>query len=279
MPATENPLISASELRERLSEVHVLDARWQLGRDDGHEQYLAGHIPGAVFVDVERDLSQHGEPHEGRHPLPSDDALAAAARRWGIRAGVPVVVYDAGQMHSSARTWWALRRAGLAEVRVLDGGWPAWRAAGGESETGEVTVPSGDVQLTAPGDRGIIDTRSAASWPDAGVLIDVRVAERYRGETEPIDPIAGHIPGARNLPLGALLAAGGRFASASDIAAAFDDVGATADTPIAAYCGSGLTAAAFALAGAVIGRPVTVYPGSWSAWSNTPGARIATGED
>ncbi|MEJ1088476.1 sulfurtransferase [Microbacterium sp. Mu-80] len=279
MTDTVHPLITVDELRDRLGELHLLDARWQLGRDDGHEQYLAGHIPGAVFIDVEGDLSRHGEPHEGRHPLPSDDALAAAARRWGIRDGVPVVVYDGARMLSASRAWWALRRAGLADVRVLDGGWQAWLAAGGESETGEVVAPAGDVTLGSPGDRGVIDTRSAASWPDAGVLIDVRVAERYRGETEPIDPIAGHIPGARNLPIGELLTADGRFTPASDIAAAFDDVGATADTPIAAYCGSGITAAQFALAGAVIGRPVTVYPGSWSAWSNTEGTRIATGDD
>ncbi|MEJ6555815.1 sulfurtransferase [Microbacterium esteraromaticum] len=273
-----HPLISVAELRERLGEVHLLDARWSLGRSDGHDQYLAGHIPGAVFLDVERDLTRHGEPHEGRHPLPPDAALAAAARRWGVRQGAPVVIYDDDRMLPASRAWWALRRAGL-DARVLDGGWQAWLAAGGESETGEVVPAPGDVALGAPGDAGIIDTGGAAAWPEAGVLLDARVPERYRGETEPIDPIAGHIPGARNLPIGRLLADDGRFRPAPEIAAAFDAVGAGEDAAIAAYCGSGITAAQLALAGALAGRDVTVYPGSWSAWSNTPGRPIATGAE
>lgn len=273
-----HPLISAAELREHLGEFHVLDARWSLGRTDGHEQYLAGHIPGAVFLDVERDLTRHGEPHEGRHPLPDDAALAAAARRWGVRQGARVVIYDDDRMLPASRAWWALRRAGLA-VQVLDGGWQAWLSIGGEIETGETTAPEGDVVLGSPGDSGIIDTRSAATWADAGVLLDARVAERYRGEAEPIDPIAGHIPGARNLPIARVLTDDGRFRPASDIAEAFDAVGAGEGTAVAAYCGSGITAAQLALAGALAGREVTVYPGSWSAWSNTPGRPVATGAE
>lgn len=274
-----NPLIQVDELRRRLGEVHVLDARWQLGRDDGYEQYLAGHIPGAVFVDVERDLSRHGEPHEGRHPLPDDEQLARAARRWGVRNGVPIVVYDDHRMLSASRAWWALHRAGLADVRVLDGGWSAWVGAGGAVEQGEVTVPEGDVELTAPGDAGVIDTDGAARWPQDGILVDVRTPERYRGESEPIDPVAGHIPGARNLPISELLTADGRFRPASDIAAAFESIGADGRTPVAAYCGSGITAAQFALAGKLVGRDVTVYPGSWSAWSNTSGRPVVTGSE
>lgn len=271
-----HPLISAADLHDRLGAFHLLDVRWSLGRSDGHAQYVAGHIPGAVFVDVERDLTRHGEPHEGRHPLPDDAALAGAARRWGLRQGVPVVVYDDDRMLPASRAWWALRRAGI-EVRVLDGGWRAWLAAGGAVETGETTAAVGDVDLLAPGDAGVIDTRSAASWPDAGVLLDARAAERYRGEVEPIDPVAGHIPGAKNLPIARVLTEDGRFRAATDIAAAFDAVGAAEGTPIAAYCGSGITAAQLALAGAIAGREVSVYPGSWSAWSNTPGRPIATG--
>ncbi|MFJ4046797.1 sulfurtransferase [Microbacterium sp. NPDC089987] len=273
-----HPLISASELRDQLAETHLLDARWALGRTDGHERYVAGHIPGAVFVDVERDLTRHGQPHEGRHPLPDDAALAAAARRWGVSRGAPVVVYDDDRMLPASRAWWALRRAGL-DVRVLDGGWQAWLAVGGEVETGRRTPQEGDVTLGAPGDAGVIDTRSAATWPDAGVLLDARAAERYRGETEPIDPVAGHIPGAKNLPIACVLTDDGRFRPASDIAAAFDGVGATAGTPIAAYCGSGITAAQLALAGTIAGREVLVFPGSWSAWSNTPGRPVATGAE
>ncbi|MFD5215875.1 sulfurtransferase [Microbacterium sp. NPDC058345] len=274
-----HPLISVAELRERLDEVLVLDARWQLGRDDGREQYLAGHIPGAVFVDVENELSRHGEPSEGRHPLPADADLAAAALRWGIRRGVPVVVYDDHRMLAASRAWWALRRAGLADVRVLDGGWPAWQAAGGPVETGDVAADPGDISLGSPGADGTIDTDGAAEWPDRGLLLDVRAAERYRGESEPFDPVAGHIPGARNLPIARLLTDDGRFRPEADIAAAFDGVGAAAGSPVAAYCGSGITAAQLALAGALIGREVTVYPGSWSAWSNTSGRPVATGDE
>lgn len=273
------PLISAAELQERLGEVHVLDARWQLGRDDGGEQYLAGHIPGAVFIDVEGELSRHGAPHEGRHPLPDDAALAASARRWGIRSGVPVVIYDDHRMLAASRAWWALRRAGLADVRVLDGGWPAWTAAGGEVEAGDVTVAEGDVELSAPGEAGIIGIDAAATWPQRGVLLDARAAERFRGETEPIDPVAGHIPGARSLPIAQVLTDDGRFLPASEIEAAFAAVGADGETPVAAYCGSGITAAQLALAGALAGRDVSVYPGSWSAWSNTPGRPVATGAE
>lgn len=274
-----NPLITVAELRDRLGDVHLLDARWQLGRDDGREQYLAGHIPGAVFIDVERELSRHGEAHEGRHPLPDDAALAAAARRWGIRRGAGVVVYDDHRMLAASRAWWALRRAGIADVRVLDGGWPAWLASGGETATGDVHPAEGDIELSHPGSDGVIDTEGAARWPESGLLLDARAAERYRGETEPIDPIPGHIPGARNLPIGLLLTDDGRFAPDEDIAAAFQRVGADERTPVAAYCGSGITAAQLALAGAIVGRDITVYPGSWSAWSNTPGQPVATGEE
>lgn len=274
-----NPLISVAELRERLGEVQVLDARWQLGRDDGREKYLAGHIPGAVFVDVERELAGHGEPSDGRHPLTDDAALAAAARRWGLRAGAPVVVYDGFRMLAASRAWWALRRAGVADVRVLDGGWSAWLKAGGETATGDVEAPEGDIELTSAGSEGVIDIDAAAAWPASGVLLDARAAERYRGETEPIDPVAGHIPGARNLPIARVLTEDARFLPASEIAAAFDAVGADGSMPIAAYCGSGITAAQLALAGEIAGREVMVFPGSWSAWSNTPGRPIATGEE
>jgi len=274
-----NPLISAAELKDRLGEVRVLDARWQLGRDDGREQYLAGHIPRAVFIDVEHELSRHGEPSEGRHPLPDDAALAAAARRWGITDGVPVVVYDDHRMLSASRAWGALRRAGLADVRVLDGGWPAWRAAGGEGAPGDRGASEAGAGLGGPGAAGTIDTEGAAAWPQTGVLLDARAGERYRGETEPLDPIPGHIPGARNLPITRMLTEDSRFRPASEIAAAFDEAGADGSIPIAAYCGSGITAAQLALAGELAGREVTVYPGSWSAWSNTPGLPVATGEE
>ena len=275
---TVSLLISATDLAAALAggaSVRLLDARYRLGFDDGHESYLAGHLPGAVFVDLERELSRPGEPSEGRHPLPADDDLAAAARRWGISAGQPVVVYDDSRSLPASRVWWALRRAGLADVRVLDGGLSAWRAAGGAIETGEVVPAPGDVRLGAPGTADVLDTGQVAEW--TGVLLDARAPERFRGESEPIDPVAGHIPGARNLPIAEVLTPDGRFRPPAEIAAAFETAGAGQSVPVAAYCGSGVTAAQLALAGALIGREVVVYPGSWSAWSNTPGLPVETG--
>ncbi|MFD6701044.1 MULTISPECIES: sulfurtransferase [unclassified Microbacterium] len=271
-------LITAADLRTLIEEgadPRILDVRYRLGFTDGHANHLAGHLPGAVFADLEAELAGHGAASEGRHPLPSDDALAEAARRWGIRQGQTVVVYDDSRSLPASRAWWALRRAGIADVRVLDGGLGAWRAAGGEIEQGEVVPELGDVVLSRPGTADVLDTDQVAEW--GGVLLDARAPERFRGETEPIDPVAGHIPGARNLPISELLTADGRFRSPAEIVAAFEAVGAGEEVPIAAYCGSGVTAAQLALAGALIGREVTVYPGSWSAWSNTPGRPVEVG--
>lgn len=271
-------LITADDLRSLLedgTDPRILDVRYRLGFADGHENYLAGHIPGAVFADLEEELAAPGRPADGRHPLPSDAALERAARRWGIRQGQTVIVYDDARSLPASRAWWALRRAGVADVRVLDGGLGAWRAAGGAVEAGEVVPPPGDVVLGRPGTADVLDADGVAAW--TGVLLDARAPERFRGETEPIDPVAGHIPGARNLPIGDVLTADGRFRSPSEIEAAFEAVGAGEEVPIAAYCGSGVTAAQLALAGALVGREVTVYPGSWSAWSNTPGRPVETG--
>lgn len=282
-------LISAEELRELLveSSPRVLDVRYRLGFTDGHEQYLAGHIPGAVFADLEGELAGHGAPSEGRHPLPDDAALEASARGWGIHAGQTVVVYDDARSLPASRAWWALRRAGIGDVRLLDGGLAAWIVAGGAVDPGEVVPEPGDVVLARPGAVGVLTTGQVAEWD--GILLDARAPERFRGESEPIDPVAGHIPGARNLPISEVLTEDGRFRSPERIAAAFAAVGAgsgagagvdagAGEARIAAYCGSGVTAAQLALAGALIGREVVVFPGSWSAWSNTPGLPVATGE-
>ncbi len=273
---TDSPLIDVPALRRLIADgapLRVLDARWRLGRDDGRAQYEAGHIPGAVFVDMETELSRPGRPEEGRHPLPDDAALAEAAQRWGIRTGDTVVVYDDARMLPASRVWWALQRAGAPDVRVLDGGWQAWLAAGGETSVEEAVPEEGGIVLGAPGSADVLDTAQVTLW--TGVLLDARAPERYRGETEPLDPIAGHIPGAQNLPASDLLTEDGRFLAPEHLARVFAAAGAGENIPIAAYCGSGVTAAQIALAGALIGREVTVYPGSWSAWSNTPGAPVA----
>jgi thiosulfate/3-mercaptopyruvate sulfurtransferase len=275
-----SPILSPADLASFAasdSAVRILDARWDLARQDGRALYLEGHVPGAVYIDMDSELSQHGRPEDGRHPLPDLATLQAAARRWGLRDGDTVVVYDDYNSVAAARAWWLLRRAGVADVRVLDGGLRAWTAAGLPLEDGDIVAEPGDVVLADFTD-GALSLQDAARWPDAGVLIDARAAERYRGEVEPYDPIAGHIPGAVNLPASALLE-GGRFLPADRLRAVFAGVGATGDAAVAAYCGSGVTAAHTALAGEVAGIDVAVYPGSWSAWSNTPGAPVATGAE
>lgn len=275
-----SPLVSPADLARLLDSENpprLLDVRWDLARDDGRAVYTEGHVPGAVFVDMQTELATLGRPEEGRHPLPSLAVLEEAARRWGLRDGDAVVVYDDYNSVSAARAWWLLTRAGIADVRVLDGGLRAWVDAGLPLAAGEVAPPMGDVTLHDFTD-GTLTTTDAADWPASGILIDARAPERYRGETEPMDPVAGHIPGAVNLPAGLLLD-DGRFRTPAELREAFASVGATDEAPVAAYCGSGVTAAHTALAGAIAGIDVAVYPGSWSAWSNTPGTRVATGAE
>lgn len=272
-------LITPRELDRLLSSgarVRVLDVRYRLDRPDGRPEYLAGHVPGAVYVDLESELSRHGRPEDGRHPLPAHGDLQAAARRWGLRDGEIVVVYDDAKSLGASRAWWLLTRTGVADVRVLDGGLGAWIAAGLPVEAGAVEPAAGDVVL-APLAEPVLSTDDAAAWPGHGVLVDVRAAERYRGEVEPIDPIAGHIPGAVNLPTTAYMD-GDRFRDAATLRALFAEAGVVPGVDAAAYCGSGVTAAQAALAGELAGLDVRVYPGSWSQWSNTPGRPVATGD-
>ena len=168
-------LITAAELTALLDEgadPRILDVRYRLGFTDGYENYLAGHLPGAVFADLEAELAGHGAPSDGRHPLPSDEELEQAARRWGIREGQSVVVYDDSRSLPASRAWWALRRVGVADVRVLDGGLRAWREAGGAIEQGEVVPPPGDMVLGRPGTADVLDADEVAAW--TGVLLDAR---------------------------------------------------------------------------------------------------------
>lgn len=272
------PLISVNELRTRLEageRIRLLDVRYRLEQNDGRPDHLAGHLPGAVYVDMDTELAAHGDPPQGRHPVPSRQVLQDAARRWGLDAGDPVVIYDDYRSVSAARAWWLLSHSGVGDVRVLDGGLSAWTAAGLPLEAGDVVPARGSIELEQLS-GGIATIDDAESWPTRGVLLDGRAPERYRGETEPYDPIAGHIPGAVNLPVGAYLN-GADFAEPEAIREAFASAGVTDASPVAAYCGSGLTAAHLALAGAVVGIDVAVFPGSWSQWSNTPGRPVATG--
>jgi thiosulfate/3-mercaptopyruvate sulfurtransferase len=272
------PLISVDELVTCLEAgdgIRLLDVRYRLEQSDGRPDHLAGHLPGAVYVDMDTQLATHGDPSQGRHPVPSREVLQDAARRWGLHAGDAVVVYDDYRSVAAARAWWLLTHSGVDDVRVLDGGLSAWMAAGLPLEAGEVVPARGSIELEDLS-GGIVTIDDAESWPAQGVLLDARAPERYRGETEPYDPIAGHIPGAVNVPAGAYLN-GADFAEPEAIREALAGAGVTDDTPVAAYCGSGLTAAHLALAGAVVGVDVAVFPGSWSQWSNTPGRPGAAG--
>ena len=211
-----SPLVSLEELRARSDAPALLDVRWALGDPHGHEHYLEGHLPGAVFVDLDSELSAPPSAAGGRHPLPALADLQDAARRWGLREGGAVVLYDAVGGISAARGWWLLRWAGLRDVALLDGGLGAWSAAGLELETGEVVPPPGDVMLHA-GELDVLDADGAAALARAGLLLDARAGERYRGELEPVDPRAGHIPGARSAPTAANLGPDGRFLAPDEL--------------------------------------------------------------
>lgn len=267
-----NSLVAPEELLEILPSVTVLDVRWQLGRTDGHEQYVAGHVPGASYVDLEADLA---DPPGlgGRHPLPDTARFAEAMRRGGVRRDRPVVAYDATSGLAAARAWWLLRFHGHDDVRLLDGGWPAWTAAGGFVETGEHTAEPGDF-VAEPGHLRVVGANQAARVARDGVLLDARTPERFRGEVEPVDPVAGRIPGAVNVPTSANLV-DGRWKQVADLA----DVYAVTDgaVEVAAYCGSGVTAAHDVFALHLLGREAALYPGSWSGWITDPERPVETG--
>jgi thiosulfate/3-mercaptopyruvate sulfurtransferase len=257
----------------------VLDVRWRLGGPPGRADYGAGHLPGAVFIDLDTELC--GAPGAGgRHPLPDPAALQHALRLAGLRAGHPVVVYDGGDGMAAARAWWTLRWAGHRPVRLLDGGYPAWVTAGQGVSTEPPAPRPGDVEVS-PGALPVLDAGAAARLAAGdGVLIDVRAAPRYRGKTEPIDPVAGHIPGAVNLPSTEYVGPAGRLHAADALRARFAEVGVGPGVQVGAYCGSGVTAAQTVFALHLAGRPdAALYVGSWSHWVTDPTRPVATGPD
>jgi thiosulfate/3-mercaptopyruvate sulfurtransferase len=233
-----------------------------------------------VYVSLDDDLSDHTVSGRGRHPLPSGRALEAAARRWGIRQGGLVVVYDDWNRAGSARAWWVLTAAGLDNVRILDGGLAGWRSAGQGLETGPVDPAPGNV--TVPQDdlyAGARPTLTAERVAEGTVtLLDARAPERYRGDVEPLDPVAGHIPGAKNLPSGAVLSADGTFLDDDALARLLSEHAIERHDAVAAYCGSGVTAAVTIAALAATGREAALYPGSWSEWSSDPGHPVERGD-
>ncbi|MFC1414227.1 sulfurtransferase [Streptacidiphilus sp. N1-12] len=257
----------------------VLDVRWQLGGPPGAEEYAKGHIPGAHYIDMNADLAAAAGP-AGRHPLPDPEVLGAALRRAGVDADREVVVHDAGGAAAAARAWWLLGWAGHRRVRVLDGGLAAWTAAGLPLEQRAPAAEQGGF-VPAPGALPTLDADQAAALARTGLLLDARAGERYRGEVEPIDPRAGHIPGAVSAPTMDNLRPDGRFRPAAELAERFAALGVKPGAEqLGVYCGSGVTAAhellALHLAGIDGGA---LYPGSWSEWSGQPDRPAATGPD
>jgi thiosulfate/3-mercaptopyruvate sulfurtransferase len=266
------PLISAEELRGRLGELTLLDVRYRTGGPPGREEYATGHVPGAVYVDVDEDLASP-PGRGGRHPLPTPGRFEEAMARAGVSSGRPVVVYDDWAGRAAARAWWLLRHHGHPDVRVLDGGWSAWLAAGGEVSTAAARPPLGDFA----GAPGAMPAVAADRVRHVAVLVDARAPERYRGETEPIDPVAGHIPGAGNVPTERNLDNHGRFRDPVELRAVYAGVGAVPGADVAAYCGSGVTACHDVLAMEIAGIRAALYPGSWSEWLVDPQRPVEAG--
>jgi thiosulfate/3-mercaptopyruvate sulfurtransferase len=273
----------------------LLDVRWRLSAGppgpSGLDSYRAGHLPGAVFVDLDRDLA--APPGKGgRHPLPAAGEFQAAMRRAGVSDGAPVVVYDEADSTAAARAWWLLRYFGHPDVRVLDGGFRAWAESGLPVEVpaaGRACGPPRGDFTARPGRLPLLDAEAAAGLARSGLLLDARAGERYRGETEPADPVAGHIPGAVSAPTAANVTPDGTFLPPADLAARFAVLGVRPATAapdgathggqpaVGVYCGSGVTAAHEVLALTVAGIPAALYAGSWSDWITDPSRPVATG--
>jgi thiosulfate/3-mercaptopyruvate sulfurtransferase len=274
-----HPLIEVAALARLLRQDPppvLLDVRWHLNGPPGIDSYRRGHLPGAVFVDLDRDVAGPPGPG-GRHPLPAPADFEAVMRRAGVSGDRLVVVYDDADSTAAARLWWTLRYFGHEAVRVLDGGFRAWNEAGRPVTDEEPAVKPGDF-IARPNRLPVLDAAGAAAVAEAGALLDARAAERFRGETEPIDPIAGHIPGAKNAPTLGNVGVDGRFLPPGLLRERFAELGATDATDVGAYCGSGVTAAHEILALTLAGIPAALYVGSWSNWIVDPTNPVATGD-
>ena len=273
-----SPLISAADLRDLLSapnQVSVLDVRYRLGAPAGPAEYAAGHIPSAAYVDLDTDLAAPpGGANGGRHPLPSATGFAAAMRRCGVRADQPVVVYDDWHGLAAGRCWWLLRHHGHRDVRVLDGGWAAWLGLGGSAESETPSLQAGDFEASSSRGASAVAIDDVL---DVEVLLDARAPARYRGEDEPMDPVAGHIPGARNVPTSHNLTEEGLFKPVEELREVYEAVGAVPGADVAVYCGSGVTAVHDIIALELLGVRARLYPGSWSEWSADPQRPVTGG--
>ncbi|MHB8416928.1 MAG: sulfurtransferase [Myxococcales bacterium] len=269
------PLVSAEWLRAHLDDpgLRVVDVRWRLGQPGaGRRLYQAGHLPGAVYLDVDGDLAGPPGSGPGRHPLPSPERFAQAMEREGVGDETRLVAYDDQNGAIAARLWFLLRYFGHETGAVLDGGLAAW--------TGPLTADHPRPpprRFTARPRPELVADRAAVAGGGA-LLLDARAPERYRGELEPIDPRAGHVPGARSAPFAGNIGPEGRFLPPEALRRRFAELGAAPGREVIAYCGSGVTACCNLLALELAGVPAKLYEGSWSDWSSDPAAPVATGD-
>ncbi|MFN8500908.1 sulfurtransferase [Kouleothrix sp.] len=281
---TVDPLVSVEWLKDHLGDpqVRAVDVRWYLTEPHrGRADYDAAHLPGAVFMDIDGDLAAPRGQGPGRHPLPAPERFAAAAGRAGIGPDTHVVAYDASGGAYAARLWWLLRYFGHERVSLLDGGWPAWLAGGYPTTTAAPAVAPAEF-IAVPRPAMLVDAAAvdALRREPRALLLDARATERYEGRVEPIDPQAGHIPGARSAPFAGNLRADGHMKSADELRERYLALGADAADPIVCYCGSGVTAAHAVFALWLAGRAdALLYEGSWSDWSSDPARPVATGSD
>lgn len=277
--APDSPLVSAAELLEALGDpaLRVADVRWFLGEPErGPAEYAQGHIPGAIFVDLDRDLA--APPGAGRHPLPDPTAFADRMGALGFGDEHTIVLYDAAQGQYAARMWWMLDRLGHHDVYLLDGGIVAWKAAGGPW-TVERSTPMRATMTLSTDWPDTMDRATVAARREEIDLVDVRASERYRGEVEPMERIAGHIPGARNRPCDSLLTDKGMMLPPEVIRPLIRGEGERSERPLVISCGSGVTACFGMLAARVAGLPDPIlYAGSYSDWVGA-GMPVATGPE
>lgn len=268
-------LVSVNDLPDAVNGgAQLLDVRWQLGEEPGagYARYLEGHLPSARFLDLEAVLcGPKDDPTQGRHPLPSAEQLAAGLGALGIDPERPLVVYDEPGSFAAGRAWWVLTWAGLS-VWVLDGGIRAWTAADGGLASGPAASVAPTSFTLETGLLPTVDADELAAFD--GIVMDVRAGERYRGEVEPIDRVAGHVPGAINRPVADFFDENGMLPSAEKLDEVLD---LPADRPLAVYCGSGVSAAQVVLALASLGIEAALYPPSWSGWSADPARPVAVG--
>lgn len=274
----DHTFITAGELANQLTNTVILDCRFSLADPhEGERLYQLDHIPGALYCHLEKHLSAEKQQHGGRHPLPDAEVFARQLQSWGINAGTPVVVYDDQRFAFAARAWWLLKAAGISNVKFLDGGYQAWKAQHHPLETEPKNVPVGNTSETH-----LFEVNNTVNFEmilqslnqSAYQLIDSREAPRYRGESEPIDPVAGHIPGAINKPWAEITDEAGFIRPQ-----AFHDLrwqGFNDDKPLVIYCGSGVTACVNIVSAQLAGKQPLLYPGSWSDWCSFPQAPIST---